>query len=201
MNSAIASGLENSPHLKVFESMIAERFAGIDLTVLLIYMIDTVDVDALPLLAAQFDLLGLKGWAFATTEQQRRDMLKRAIELHRIKGTVAGVKTGLQLIGYVDSDVIEHVGLYYDDSYNHDGAIVYGSDIWYNFNVNALIPDNQAINEAFITRTEAVIAEFQNIRSRLIALRLRILEPESVGFSEVIQLNMNNGGIESTIIF
>lgn len=201
MNNAIASGLENSPHLKVFQNMVAARFAAIDLTVLLIYMIDTVDVDALPILAEQFDLLGVKGWSFAATEKQQRDMLKRAIELHTIKGTIAGIKTALSLIGYTNSEVAEHVGLYYDNTYVHDGTINYGSGEWYNFMVTGVPSAGISVNAELLTKTIAIINEFKNLRSRLISFNLAMQEAESSLFSESIALQITSGSVESTITF
>lgn len=66
MSNILATGISNIPHLKVFDQIAEERLAEIDLTRLLIYMIDTVNADALPILAEQFDVLGYKGWRFVT---------------------------------------------------------------------------------------------------------------------------------------
>jgi P2-related tail formation protein len=66
MSNILASGISNIPHLKVFDQIAEERLAEIDLMRLLIYMIDTVNADALPILAEQFDVLGYKGWRFVT---------------------------------------------------------------------------------------------------------------------------------------
>ncbi len=66
---------------------LAARLDELDLTRLLVYLIDTVSSSALPHLAEQFHVQGYEGWLFAKTEDDRRRLLKRAIELHRHKGT------------------------------------------------------------------------------------------------------------------
>lgn len=66
MSNILATGISNIPHLKAFDQIAEERLAELDLTKLLIYMIDTVNADALPILAEQFDVLGYKGWRFVT---------------------------------------------------------------------------------------------------------------------------------------
>lgn len=66
MANILATGISNVEHLKVFDQIAEERLAELDLSVLLIYMIDTVPAAALPILAEQLDVLGYKGWRFVT---------------------------------------------------------------------------------------------------------------------------------------
>ena len=53
-------------------STLTERIQGLDVSKLLVYLIDLVDADALPHLADQFHVLGLEGWNAALTEDSRR---------------------------------------------------------------------------------------------------------------------------------
>lgn len=57
---------------------------------LLIYpRIDSLSGEVLDLLAWQFHI---EGWELADTEEKKRALIKRAIALHRLKGTPAGIK-------------------------------------------------------------------------------------------------------------
>jgi phage tail P2-like protein len=80
-----------------------ERLGTLDLTPLLVYIIDHVDASALPHLAWQFHI---EGWELAQTEQEKRNLIKKAIELHRYKGTKWSVINALSAAGY-DVDLKE----------------------------------------------------------------------------------------------
>jgi phage tail P2-like protein len=54
--------------------------------------------------------LGYKGWKLANTEDDKRSLIKKAIELHRYKGTVWAVKEAMKSIGFTDAVLIEHTG-------------------------------------------------------------------------------------------
>jgi len=73
-----------------------DRLGNLDLTSLLIYIIDHVHESALSHLAWQFHI---EGWELAQTEQDKRNLIKRAIELHRYKGTLYGIKTACEIAG------------------------------------------------------------------------------------------------------
>lgn len=80
-----------------------DRLGSIDLTPLLIYIIDHVDSSALPHLAWQFHI---EGWELAETDKEKRTLIKRAIELHRYKGTPWAVKEAIKACGY-EADISE----------------------------------------------------------------------------------------------
>ncbi|MBN3779910.1 phage tail protein I [Burkholderia sp. Ac-20345] len=71
----------------------------IDLTPLVVADFDTVPADALPALAEQWRMLGDAGWAYVTTEAQKRALLKQAGALHRIHGAPDPVMRILTIIG------------------------------------------------------------------------------------------------------
>ena len=85
---------------------IADRLGTLDLTVLLVYIIDHVPASVLPHLARQFHVLGYEGWAVVTTEAQQRALLKAAFELHRYRGTPWAIETALSAVGII-SEVVE----------------------------------------------------------------------------------------------
>lgn len=135
MERSLASALQKYPHLTVYEDLTAERFADIDLSALLVYLIDTVDASALPFLARQFDVDGLKGFGLAQTEAQRRQVVAEAIDLVKLRGTVAGIKRGLDAIGYPNSGVQERPGFLRNGEFIRDGSRVHGAGNWATFAV------------------------------------------------------------------
>ena len=113
-NRTLASAIEFVEHLAVFDDIVRERFAALDTTVILVNMIDTVPESTLIWLARGFGVIGNEGWNFATTVEQRRELVKMAIELHRFKGTPYGVKSAIERgsdIEYADITLIEGYGL------------------------------------------------------------------------------------------
>ena len=134
-NRALASAIQQSLDFSAFEDVTGERFDALDLTSLLIYLIDTVDVSALPFLADQFDVDGLKGFGLAQTVQQRRQVVAEAIDLVKLRGTVAGIKRGLEAIGYPNSGVQERIGVLHNGVWLRDGTRTHGSDNWATFAV------------------------------------------------------------------
>ncbi len=83
-----------------------DRLGSIDLTPLLVYLIDYVTPSALPHLAEQFHVTGLEGWELAETEEEKRALIKKAIELHRYRGTPWAVKEALKAVGF-EADIYE----------------------------------------------------------------------------------------------
>ncbi len=154
------------PHFLAFDLAVKEYLDDMRLELLLVYFIDQVDARALPILALQFDVLGNKGWNLATTEQQKRDLLKRAIELHRYKGTVWAVRESLKSIGFTDVVISEHVN-------GH----------WARF---SLTIENEAVvlgNSGF-QQIIAMVEEYKNVRSYLDSVNMGITTQEEVVIDE-----------------
>lgn len=74
------------------------RYNALETERLLVYLVDNVDISALPHLAEQFHILGNEGWLYATTEQEKRALIKNAIELHRYKGTKYSLRKVLEIL-------------------------------------------------------------------------------------------------------
>jgi P2-related tail formation protein len=165
----LASGVSNVPHIAAFDAMVEQRFANLDIEAVLIYLIDTVNVSALPSLAAQFDVLGYKGYGLAQTEQQRREVIKRAIELHRYKGTPWSIKEALKAIGYYDAIIDERLvnPIYYDGTYNHNGSQIYGPGHWAEFRVKIDLGNDMGVTAETAADAVALIHEYKNVRSKL----------------------------------
>lgn len=77
---------------------LAARISALPVSTPLVNLFDLVDASALPALGEQFHILGVEGWNLAGTEAARRALLKRAIELHRHKGTPWAVRSWLECL-------------------------------------------------------------------------------------------------------
>ncbi len=189
----LASGVSNVEHIAQFDAMVEQRFANLDIEAVLIYLIDTVDVDALPSLAAQFDVLGYKGYGLAQTEQQKRDIIKRAIELHRYKGTPWSIKEALRAIGYYDATIQERLvnPIYYDGTYNHNGSQFYGPGHWADFRVKIDLGNDMGVTAQSASDAVKLILEYKNARSRLrdVSYMANLIEYVT-GVTEELEVNI-----------
>jgi P2-related tail formation protein len=169
MGDAIASAVSGKAHITAFGDVAQERFAEIPLDALLVYLVDTVDASALPWLAQQFDALGLKGYGLATTEAERRQVVARAIELARYRGTPFGIKYALELIGFPNSVVIERPGFLYNAEFTHDGSRVYGAGNWATFAiwVNSGL---ETISPEQVDLIRRMVDVYKNVRSVLVQI-------------------------------
>lgn len=95
LHNLLPAPLRRDANYKALSDLL-DRCSALDLTKLLVYWFDIVDASALPLLAQQFHIMGLEGWDFATTESEKRALLKQAVELHRYKGTPWAVRQGIR---------------------------------------------------------------------------------------------------------
>jgi phage tail P2-like protein len=150
--SILASSIQNVDHFVAFDIIAKKRFSQLQLDAILVYIIDTVDVSAIPALAEQFDVLGYKGMKLATTEEQQRELIKRAIELHRYKGTLWAVKEALKSIGYPDAVITEGVGV--------------GPTGWAEFRIDLDGGANQ-VSASSIDELVKMVNEYKNTRSHL----------------------------------
>lgn len=78
---------------------VIDRLGQIPLDQLLVYLVDNITASALPHLIEQFHVTGWEGGAQAITDEARRELIKRAIELHRYKGTPWAVARALEATG------------------------------------------------------------------------------------------------------
>lgn len=134
----IASSLRNVPHLAILDDLIAARMAGIDRSAVFVYLADIVNADALYWLAKHFDVLGYKGWALATTDEQRRELIKQAITLHKTAGTPYSIERAIESVGYTNVTILERInvgGIYYDGTHSYNGSSQYGDTHWTRFRV------------------------------------------------------------------
>ncbi len=172
MANILATGISFAPHLAAFDATVKQRIEGIDLTPLLMYIIDSTHVDALPYLAEQFHVMGIEGWELTQTEQERRDLIKRAIELHRYKGTPWAIKNAITSVGFTDPQVIEGVGFDYNGERTFNGTVNYAGGEWAVFRVKLELPEGRSLSAIEIERVRKLIFEYKNVRSHLADLTI-----------------------------
>lgn len=167
--SILSSEIRAKEHLRIFDELAEYRFSILQIEKLLVYMVDTVDVDALPYLADQFNLLGLNGWNSTTTTEDRRALIKRAIELHRYAGTPFAIRRALESVGCTSVTFEEGVGPLYDGYFLYDGTITYGDGNWATFRVS-LDPGVRPTTPEATAELVALINAWKNARSKLVGL-------------------------------
>ncbi|MBJ2714675.1 phage tail protein I [Salmonella enterica subsp. enterica serovar Give] len=155
--------LASDERFSVLANIAAERFAQIDLTALLVYLVDIVDASALPSLAGQLHVQGLEGWLFAANEQEKRELIKQAIELHKYKGTPWAVRRGLEILSLPGtiSEWFEYGGKAY----------------FFKVEIELI---NQGMDENLFNNLVDLIHEYKNVRSKLEALIVWIINQSAI---------------------
>jgi len=196
-DSILASGLQNSEHIKAYDIAARNRFEGLDLNPLMIYLIDTVPAAALPHLAEQFNILGYKGWRFAKTETQQRDLLKQAIELHRFKGTPWSIKEAIKRAGYSDSTILEGVGQYYDGTFLFNGSVTYnGLGNWACFRVIFNLGNDKGISSQETIDIQELVKEYKNARSTLVDISFIKGLEDNIDITEDLKITVTVAGLD-----
>jgi hypothetical protein len=100
MANPIQPGIDDSRSRALLP--LIDRLSDLDLSRLLVYRLDEdMPEDALlRQLIWQFHVTGHEGGSLAVTAQQRLDLVRRAIDLHRYRGTRWSVQEALAAIGY-----------------------------------------------------------------------------------------------------
>lgn len=151
------------------------RQGDLDLTKLLIYRVDELQDDALHLLGWQFHVMGAEGWDLAGTPEERRALIKRAIELHRYTGTPWAIREAVKSLGYADAEIIEGLPVtLYDGERNHSGAESYGGGVrWAMFRVLLDLGEDKGVDATRIRQLVDLIEIWKNARSHLVDIGFR----------------------------
>jgi len=151
----LADSISHVPHLAAFDLMVNARMNEIEVENLLVYIIDSVQASALPHLARQFDVEGFRGYGLATTDEQRRSIIKQAIELKRYMGTVWAIRQAMISVGYTDAQLIEGV-----DTGDVDTD-------WARFKIESVLGDTVGVEGSSQTELAALVREYKPARSVL----------------------------------
>ena len=198
MDNLLADSIKNVPHLAALDELAAARMEAIDISPVLINLIDTVPAAALPYLAEQFDVLGFKGYKFAATETDKRELIKRAIDLHRYKGTPYAIKESLKSIGINNAQILEGVFHFtYNGLYVYDGSSSYGEIQWPSFRVLVDASSFSLVDMALYRDIIILIEEYKNVRSHLVDVTFQINLKD---VSTVIDHFLSNNPLEAEVL-
>lgn len=96
----IASSLSGDELARALSELVAARWDNWDLSLFMAYLPDVCAPAALPYLADQFDIDGVRGFAMAGNEEQQRDLIKQSIGLHKYMGTPWAIREACKTIGF-----------------------------------------------------------------------------------------------------
>lgn len=146
---------------------LAARISDIDLSPLLVYLVDTVNASALQALAEQFSLVG-DGWELAESDEARRTLIRGAIELHRYKGTPWAIREVIRRLGLGEVEIIEGLaGRVRDGSITRNGLYVHGDpNAWAKYRVILQRP----ITNGQATQLRALLDSYAPARCHLASL-------------------------------
>lgn len=134
------------------------RFQDLDTECLLVYLFDKVNESALIHLARQFHITGNEGWTNCTTVDEKRELIKNSINLHRFRGTKYSLVRVLEILG-LNGEVTE----WFD----------YGGEPYY-FKISIDMND-KAFDETTEESLIDLIAGNKNARSHLESLTVNII--------------------------
>jgi P2-related tail formation protein len=174
----IASAVADS-RLGCFDEIISNQFDNIDLSPMMIYLIDCVDKSALPWLAKQFDVDGFKGFDQCATVADQRELLKNAIQLHRNIGTIWGINKACSIIGFVPKSIKENIPI-----------VPGGPNVWCAFSVELTPADLGKISKNSLTMLKSFIGYYKNARSILVEVYFGIeVSDDTLQISDTLTLS------------
>ncbi len=144
---------------------LCDRLGNLDLSPLLVYLIDIVSPSALPHLMDQFHVLGMEGSRLANSDADRRSLIKGAFDAHRHKGTRYAIRRAIDSLG-LHSTIQEW--------FEYGGAP-------YHFKV-VLDVYSSEVSAENLSLLDAYIQEYKNVRSVLdpIEINLAVASPVPV---------------------
>ena len=116
-NLQYPSIIETSPKLTALADL-GKRFNLLDKSQMMTSIVDLVPTEFLELLAEKWSVTGYDGWLLAESETAKRKLVKRAVELHRYKGTPWAMREIIRRLGFGEVEIIENLF-----HHEHNGAI------------------------------------------------------------------------------
>lgn len=160
----------NDENAKVFNELF-DKFGTLELTPLLIYLIDNVEPSALPHLAEQFHIMGFEGWLFGLSDKEKRNLIKNAVKIHKYKGTKFAIVKIFETLN-IEGQVSEW--------FEYNGRPFY-------FKIKILLKD-RAYNAATFENLKKMVEEYKNMRSILEEINIEsqfTAMPDWVSYSDL----------------
>lgn len=158
----VASVLSNNELAQAFSELVAQRWDDWDLTPFMAYLVDTCVTAALPFLADQFDVDGLKGFGVAENDQQQREIIKQSIALHKFIGTPWAIRESCRTVGFPVVLLEEGVAAI-------DGGDI-GPEDWAKFRVLVEADVARCITADDARKLRVFVEFYKNERSHLVEL-------------------------------
>lgn len=146
--------ISNSDNLLALTRSISDEVGTYPVEVYLTFLMQILEETALPTMASDLRVNGIGGFAQATTEQERRDVLFSAIRTRSRIGTVGALQDAVMTLGYSEPIIIEgaaNAPVTYNGGSNYNGILQYqgGNGGWATFVV--VLPEAELIG---LTATE-----------------------------------------------
>ena len=107
---------------------LGKRLNSLDKSQIMTGFVDLVPVEFLELLAEKWSVTGYDGWLLAESEESKRKLIKRAVELHRYKGTPWAIREIIRQLGFGEVQLIERLsGQKRDGSIKRNATHYHGS--------------------------------------------------------------------------
>lgn len=158
----------NDINLKIFDEICRERISEINLDILNLADIDNMPSDVLPHLAEQYHITGEEGWIFCETEEEKRSLLKKAIKLHKYKGTKFAIISALSALN-LNCDLKEW--------FEYEGEP---------FMFQVFVEVKKEFNTELENRIVNIINAHKNVRSWLEKLTIELFREASYGIASWI---------------
>ena len=172
-DSVLPMPLQNERFL-ILEQLL-KRLSGLSKHTV-IMLTDLAPASALAFFADHFSLFS-DGWEFAVTENEQRELIKEAIEIHRHKGTPWAIKRVLKLLGFGDCELIERTGFLEHNSiakHNSKHRYGYGGD-WTHYKL--VTP--RLMSAADAERIRALLIDVAPLRCKLVSIGLPTVNHDS----------------------
>lgn len=185
--------ISKSPHIAAFDETAESRFDTIDPGVVLTYLIDTVSASALAHLAAQFDVAGYKGYKLATTDAERRAIIKDAIILKRRMGTPWAIRQALNSAGFgSEAVIVEGVGTSGNPAVD-----------WAVFRIEIDLGDSVGISGIIEAEATRLINEYKNARSHLDSITYKTVVTDTLTIpvdADELNLEVSVAALDDSIV-
>lgn len=132
----------------------------------------------LPYLAYQWAVGEAEGWSYAESDGAKRELLRRAVEIHRYRGTPHSIRLFFRTIGVGEVEILENIGLLkYNGKANYDGTYIHGGDgrsTWATYAIKLYQPitiDQAVLIRRILEKIAPKRSELTNLDYRQAAIR------------------------------
>ncbi|MFD2645146.1 phage tail protein [Pseudomonas japonica] len=147
-NQQLPTALAGDERFALLCELLDETCSSLDINTMLVYLVDLVKPNLLPVLADQFSLIDEAAWLLAESDEARRNLIKSSAMLHRYKGTPWAVREVIRLLGFGEVRIQEGLGNQtHNGSIKRNGSHVHGDpSAWARYRVflDRVITNDQA---------------------------------------------------------